>query len=292
MVRLLSLVSAMMLTQLEGKDTLHVDSGYNVLDVVSLDMAKIRMLAKEEKKAEVVTQWIKVLIIESMNKGILTVPPPILTRVFQELDLSMGKYHEAERFSQVPFPFPYAATLDLLMVLHTLITPVVMMSLLGHHTFLPIFITSMVAFMMWNMHLIPGELENPYDGDMNDLDLEALQDDLNEKLKAICSVAPGSVPRLCVHPEHATSFLTLCKRSRSHLNIRRRRSVNSKDIWKRQTLNKGSSNFSYADHVRPTLEYGERSSAAVPEPSEHPSMDCPPEPQMKVLAEDRPFNET
>merc|ERR1712135_259728 len=91
-----------------------------------------RMLVKEEKKAEVVIQWVKVHIIKSINNGVLSVPPPVLTRVFQELDVSMGVYHEAERFSQVPFPFPHAATLDLLMILHTLITPFVMISFFRH----------------------------------------------------------------------------------------------------------------------------------------------------------------
>ena len=196
MIRLLSLVSAMMLTQLEGKDTLTGDSGYNILDVSSLEMAKIRMLAKDEKKGRGGNTMDQGADHRTHQlRGHCRCQLRFLTRVFQELDLSMGKYHEAERFSQIPFPFPFAATLDLIMVLHTITTPFVIMNLTGDHAFLPIAITALTSFIMWNLHLIPGEFENPYDGDMNDLDMQGLQDDLNAKLLATCSVPPGSVAR-------------------------------------------------------------------------------------------------
>jgi len=225
MARLLSLTSAMMFSQLEGKNSLNLERGYNILDLSSLDMNTIRALVKEEKKAEVVAQWVKVLIINSINNGVLSVPPPILTRVFQELDVSMGVYHEAERFSQVPFPFPYAATLDLLMILHTLITPFVVINLVGENAFLPIPLCGLVIFVMWNLHLIPAELENPYDGDMNDLDLELIQDDFNAKLRTLCSVA--QVPMLVVSAEDARSTLKNVKRRNTQLR-RKRRSGKSK----------------------------------------------------------------
>merc|ERR1712136_402389 len=125
-------------------------------------------------KSEVVVQWIKTLIIESMNKGTLSVPPPILTRVFQELDVSMSRYHTAAMFSEVPFPFPYAATLDLSPCLHTLITPLMLLNLTGASSF-SVASVFLLVFFLWSMHLVASELENPFDGDKNDMELEALQ---------------------------------------------------------------------------------------------------------------------
>merc|ERR1719284_865988 len=140
---------------------------------------------------EVVVQWLKTLVIDSLSVGNLSVPPPILARVFQELDVSVGRYHIADKLSQVPFPFPYVATMDLLMVFHSAITPVFL-----------------IVFFLWGIHLVAGELENPFDGEMNDLDLFGLQCELNEKLKALCSVQPEDVPRLAVSPEQASDAMT------------------------------------------------------------------------------------
>ena len=64
---------------------------------------------------------------------------------------------------------------------------------------------------MWSVHLIAGELENPFDCGANDLDLHALQDDLNEKLRAICRVESEDVPSLVVGPEVAASRLSTSK---------------------------------------------------------------------------------
>merc|ERR1712136_150246 len=105
---------------------------------------------------------------------------------------------------------------------------------------------------MWNLHLIPGEFENPYDGDMNDLDMQGLQDDLNAKLLATCSVPPGSVPVLNVSPEEATLLLVVPKRSRSSLHVRRRRTVKSKEIFQRYTSSESAHSFvAAAPHLDP-----------------------------------------
>jgi len=146
-------------------------------------------------------------VIESLSKGVLSVPAPILTRAFQELDVSVGTYHSADKFAQVPFPFPYVATMDLIMAIHSAVTPVVMTSILSSTPFLPIATVFIIVFFFWSIHLIASELENPFNGEMNDLDLEGLQCELNEKLKAICLVQPEDVPRLGVSAQEAAATL-------------------------------------------------------------------------------------
>ena len=246
--RLLSLLSAMMLTQLEGKDTLNTELDYNILDLASLHMPNIRGLAKEEKKAETVTQWIKMLIIENINTGTLSVPAPILTRVFQELDISMGRFHAAEMYSQVPFPFPYVAILDVIMALHTLVTPLAMMNLFNSDSFLPVPVVAMIVFVLWSLHLIPGELENPFDGDKNDVDLAELQDNLNEKLKAIIKIQPVDVPFLVVSA-HAASARISKSRIRSSRKMSRGSTRGSRRVKKHLGRTRQGSIFSAASSV-------------------------------------------
>ena len=59
-----------------------------------------------------------------------------------------------------------------------------------------------------------GELENPFNGDANDLDLVSLQVELNDKLRAICGVHPDDVPRLMLHPDQAAHRVAKSRKSK------------------------------------------------------------------------------
>jgi len=202
-VQLVSLLSAMMLSDLEGTDC-DVRTNFELLDCHAFHGADLMNLAKETHKTEVVVQWLKTFLIESMSSGTLSVPAPILTRVFQELDVSMGRYHSADRFAKVPFPFPYVATMDLIMVVHSAVTPIVMINLVSSSYLLPIATIFIIVFFLWSLHLIAAELENPFNGDANDLDLAALQCELNDKLRTVCKVQPEDVPELSRAPSGAS----------------------------------------------------------------------------------------
>jgi len=218
-IRIMSLLSASMLADLEGADS-RAKTNFEVLDIRSFEQKEMQRLTKETHKTEVVVQWLKTFVIQSVYKQTLSVPAPILTRVFQELDVSMGRYHSADRFAKVPFPFPYVATMDLIMVVHSFVTPIVMLNLMSSSYFLPIPTVAIIVFFLWSMHLIAGELENPFDGDANDLDLGALQVELNEKLRAVCSVQPEDVPELSVSSSAASLALSKVVTSRKRLRKR------------------------------------------------------------------------
>ena len=55
----------------------------------------------------VVFQWIQQLLGHNLTNGILPIPAPIVSRVFQELP--NGNVHGAcaSQLSDVPLPFPY-----------------------------------------------------------------------------------------------------------------------------------------------------------------------------------------
>jgi len=204
LVRLVSLLSAMMLTELEGYDTLN-DAPYEVIELESFELHSMSTLMTEKDKTEIVFQWIKNLMVESITGGVLTIPPPILTRVFQELDAAMSKYHQAEKFSKVPFPFPYVAALELFMVIHTLLTPLTLVNIIPNLVWPPL-LTFVFVFMLWSLHFACSELENPYMGDANDLDLQDMQCILNDRLASITITRNQVVPRL-VNLEGAIAWL-------------------------------------------------------------------------------------
>ena len=145
--------------------------------------------------------------------GVLTIPPPILTRVFQELDAAMSKYHQAEKFSKVPFPFPYVAALELFMVIHTLLTPLTLVNIIPNLVWPPL-LTFVFVFMLWSLHFACSELENPYMGDANDLDLQDMQCILNDRLASITITRNQVVPRL-VNLEGAIAWLRRTRTEKS-----------------------------------------------------------------------------
>jgi len=244
-VRLMSMLNSMMLQELEGSD-ITLFSQIPVMDADSLGKKELRALVGEENKTQLVLQWIKTLVIESVGNDVLSVPPPILTRVFQELDMSMTKFHSAENISLVPFPFPYAATMELILIMHTLCTPLVMMNLLPASSVLPSGFVALISFFLWSIHLVAGELEDPFTAGANDLDLETLQIALNEKLKTICCVNSHQVPRLTVDAEVASHRLLAYTRAppkRPH-----RRTVIQRAI---DTSVKTTKSFTSTDAVSP-----------------------------------------
>jgi len=234
--RLMSLLSALMLTHLEGRDTVNVNT-FDILDMSSLDMSTIRSLATESMKTEIVIQWLKSFIVECMSSGILNIPAPILTRVFQELDVSISRYHAAERFSQVPFPFPYAATMDLILVVHAFVTPVVMINLFTN-TWLPIPTVGIVIFFLWSVHLVAGELENPFDGGTNDFDLAALQSELNQRLQTIVRIEPEDAPRLVA--DSASASMRLQRSLPSRARAMKRTSIQKMQVIVSTVRSEGS----------------------------------------------------
>ena len=65
---------------------------------------------------------LQALIVDSMHAGILNVPPPILTRSFQEISQGMLKAHEALKIVNVPYPHALHAASSMFIFLHNGLT--------------------------------------------------------------------------------------------------------------------------------------------------------------------------
>ena len=53
-----------------------------------------------------------------------------------------------------------------------------------------------LLFPMWLLHLVPNQLENPFEPDLNGLDTRELQEELNQTLTALLSEPMGYCPKL------------------------------------------------------------------------------------------------
>jgi hypothetical protein len=105
--------------------------------------------------------------------GDLDVPPPIQSRIYQEISNAMVGFQNCVKIADVPFPFPYAQLLSVLVFAFALITPVAVACFTRSFIAGPIF-TMLVWSAIWCVNEVAKELENPFGMDVNDICLEDL----------------------------------------------------------------------------------------------------------------------
>lgn len=186
LIRLFSMLHAVALADIEdcnpeGKLESTMAFNFKLIDPASINSESLMKLKECESKVELIYQWIQQLIVENIKNGVLGIPPPILSRSFQEIANGMVAFHEAVKISSIPFPFPYAQTCDLLLMIHWLMMPIVM----AQWTAQPVW-ASVCAFVqvliLWALNFIATEMENPFGDDANDLNLGQMQEEMNEFL--------------------------------------------------------------------------------------------------------------
>lgn len=200
LVRLVSLLNAMILADLEGVDedgdqcALH----FQLLDIEAFEEDALTHIELSPRLGEtplLVFQWLNNLIVDEISSGVLNIPPPLLTRVFQAMNSAMLSYHDAKKYANIPFPFPYTAAIEMVMTIHGIFTPFVITSWTSSWLGAAMG-TFVLVFLMWVLHLVPNELENPFEVSMNGLDTESMQVAMNERLRALIGDSMEYAPKL------------------------------------------------------------------------------------------------
>jgi len=197
-LRCVSFLNALILARLETEieDDAHAQAmTFPLLDVAGLDNESITSLDGIENKQEVVFQWIQTLVVEAIDSGVMNIPPPLLTRAFQQFGNGMICYHEMLKFPNVPMPFPFMVTTEVLLLIHLAISPVMLVSWFDNLV-LPTAFAFVLVLALWSLHVIAGELENPFGSDDNDLDMRVMQTRLNSSLVELASGPALKPPRL------------------------------------------------------------------------------------------------
>jgi len=170
---------------------------FDLIDPEGIDEASLRYIKACDSKVELLLVWIMNLLVETNRDKIIDVPPPVLARILQVIELGMTAFHDAVRITQIPFPFPYAQTCDVLLLLHWVVTPVVTPQWCNT-VFWTGFFVCLQVFILWALNSIASEIENPFGSDANDLDGECMQVEMNSHLLLLLDTAQCPVPRLRV----------------------------------------------------------------------------------------------
>jgi hypothetical protein len=118
----------------------------------------------------VVADWIMEAVTRAQLKGLLTVPPPIISRFYQELSNGLVGFSQAYKVTSTPFPFPFAQILALLLSVFCVVCPIIVVQMTSGYVLPPILSFSAIL-SYWGLNQIAVELENPFGDDDNDLPL-------------------------------------------------------------------------------------------------------------------------
>eukprot|EP00445_Apocalathium_hangoei_P033336 CAMPEP_0203952862 /NCGR_PEP_ID=MMETSP0359-20131031/86381_1 /ASSEMBLY_ACC=CAM_ASM_000338 /TAXON_ID=268821 /ORGANISM="Scrippsiella Hangoei, Strain SHTV-5" /LENGTH=543 /DNA_ID=CAMNT_0050885981 /DNA_START=87 /DNA_END=1718 /DNA_ORIENTATION=+ len=203
LVRLVSLLNAVVLMDISRSATgIHGSeftsaraSELELIDVEGIDRQSLLMINEVTEKAELIFHWIMQLVVESDNRNIFSVPPPILSRAFQELATGMLRYHEARKIARVPMPFPYVQCLELLLLFHLITTPFLTCMWVKSAVWAAV-VSFMQVFFLWSLNSIATELENPFGEDVNDLPARDLQLEMNKRLLMLLRPQTNRTARL------------------------------------------------------------------------------------------------
>lgn len=129
---------------------------------------ELRMLQQSDDRISLVTFWINQLLTDSLN--IVDTPPPIVSRVYQELSNGSLGYSQAEKLADIPFPFIFAQLLAIAMVFVALVAPISFSLITGHSWLGPV-VSTLVIITFWSLNEMSKELENPFGSEANNVDI-------------------------------------------------------------------------------------------------------------------------
>mmetsp|Transcript_2044 Transcript_2044/g.5180 ORF Transcript_2044/g.5180 Transcript_2044/m.5180 type:complete len:645 (-) Transcript_2044:118-2052(-) len=271
LMRLMSLLYCSALEQVADLQDKH----FEIFDIDGLEADSLRFLNQANDKCEVTLQWIQRLIVEASGSGVIPVPAPILSRVFQEFGRGIVNLNHVRKIAEFPFPFPWPQMITFMLIGEWLMTPVLCGTAISSPVWAGI-VTFFVTFAFWNIHYIAQELENPFGDDANDLPLREMQVDMNRSLRQLLD-RKAQIPPV-FHFVHKSDHATVTSKvleelgrgagfHDENLEFISGRSTASKTKWKRRYASPQHTRQSVQYHIarRPAGELLHRRSSTQPD---------------------------
>jgi len=146
-------------------------------------------------RVEVLLHLIQSLITQNHDAGVLSIPPPIISRVYQTLSRGFVNLLNAKKITDTKFPFPYAQLIAVLLFSHMLLTPLYLSHVVDHKVWSPLF-TFLPLLGFFACNFVSIELENPFGEDDNDLPLTHFQSEMNRSLLMLLHDNADHVPSM------------------------------------------------------------------------------------------------
>ena len=182
LVRLASVMHGSALDEICGEGA----AGQVCMDITGLDIATLKFLRDCTEiygfnKVEALQHMMKNLVTYNQHIGVLTIPPPILSRVYQTLSRGFVNLLNAKKIADTRFPFPWAQIITLLILSYSITTPLVVAAIVKQYAW-AVMVTFIPVFSMISLNLVCTQLEMPFGTDANDLPLQHFQLEMNRGL--------------------------------------------------------------------------------------------------------------
>jgi len=186
MISLFSLLHATACSSLQDNE--------NVMEVIEgLDQSSVmNSLNSVHVRDQVfmIFTWIQDTLIRRQNMGGLAVPPPVSTRMFQEMSNGMLGFNNANKIHNTPFPFPYAQLITVALLILTATSAFIMDAYVNSAFWAALFSFLAVAGYM-AINEVAIELEDPFGDDANDLPMDEYQLHFNDRLRPLLFLDEG-----------------------------------------------------------------------------------------------------
>eukprot|EP00746_Dinoflagellata_sp_MGD_P136039 gnl/MRDRNA2_/MRDRNA2_70029_c0_seq1.p1 gnl/MRDRNA2_/MRDRNA2_70029_c0~~gnl/MRDRNA2_/MRDRNA2_70029_c0_seq1.p1 ORF type:complete len:763 (-),score=98.42 gnl/MRDRNA2_/MRDRNA2_70029_c0_seq1:105-2219(-) len=171
------------------------------LGEISAEEAKI--LSGVEDKMYLVSQFIMQSLVIADTEKIIDIAAPVLNRVYSMVEEGVSSYESAYKLAAVPYPYPLAQMMQVLMYAYMILIPIVIEKFTGVGVLTP-FLSCLIVLCYWGLDRVARELENPFGEDANDLPLHDFCATYNDTIQQMAQVQnQGEL-------DHVFTFSDLC----------------------------------------------------------------------------------
>mmetsp|Transcript_16525 Transcript_16525/g.47943 ORF Transcript_16525/g.47943 Transcript_16525/m.47943 type:complete len:588 (-) Transcript_16525:18-1781(-) len=188
---LASLMSMLFAAALNSVSSEEMD--LEIVQLVEVNESSEEFLKGSADKCEVIVHWIQRLIVANMQSGVIPIPPPVISRVFQELSRGMVNVNNVRKISDFFFPFPYAQLAGCMLLLNMVVTPL-LTGILVVKWYSAAFLAFLTIFAFCSLNYIAIEIECPFGLDENDLPMTGFQIVFNRSLVMLLERQAQTIP--------------------------------------------------------------------------------------------------
>jgi predicted membrane chloride channel (bestrophin family) len=238
---LISLLAATMLQSLSPTARLEI------LPLLELDERHLKLLDSAKSfRSEICSSWVLDALLKEARSGtptsIKSVPPPITSRLFQELAAANGALTECQTINNFKFPFVFQQMVAIVLLLFNVGAPLVVYKYV-QDACVQAFMIPVILMPYFGLNEAAERLEEPFDKVFG-IDVQGLSDDFNTMLLFLCepfaSKAPAAGERAALDApkarlDHAISETLQLK----HEGTEDCRDISSDDSTREQDLEMG-----------------------------------------------------
>jgi len=196
-LRMISMVHAISLGELGLYHcTEHLaDDTYGIINAHGIDETTLNTIENSSFKVESAFHMLQTVVANAQRDQIFLTPPPIVTRVFQEMSAGMMQFHEAMRLSRQALPHQYYLISTMLTSLYLFLTAAEFAKW-SHDPLTGSLYAIALGFIIWYMTEVCSMLEHPFASGRGLLDMKGNHERLNQQLFTLFEQSQLPIPHL------------------------------------------------------------------------------------------------